>query len=183
MIFLTLVLALAAFVFLFPFLLGPQAYRNLFQPISFSQLWRDTSGQVQPGIMNNMLTERGGTCTQVRIPTGAYPVYSETIGGVLDAAGNATIAFEAQRDTLFVGLDAEISDAAPLTARISATVCNTKIMVRSAARQWVRCCDRKPIFLVGVPEDKELEFQITGGTPGGDFALTLHGFQGKGCCG
>lgn len=134
-------------------------------------------------MLDHALADREQTCNMPRIPTGRYPAFSTTLAVVLNAAGEGSIVFEAERDMLFIGMSASVPDAAPLSASISMTYCNTKMLVSSSARTWAVCCDRKPPFLVGVRENKKLEFFITGGTPAGTATITLHGFQGSGCCG
>jgi len=140
---------------------------------------------MQKGIMNNALADRGdgGQCNMPRIPTGRYPAFSTTIRGVLDANGNVNVNFDAERDMLFIGLSVTMADAAPRSGTVSMTYCNTKYLVNSSRAAWSICCDRKPIFLVGVRENKRLEFTLNGGTPAGAFKITMHGFQGNGCCG
>lgn len=168
-------LAFIASVVLYTFLGGATFVRVLVN---------DTRG-IAGNMVNNFLSDRGdgGVCSMVRIPTGTFPFYSTTLRGTLDANGNATVSFKAERDMLFIGLSADADDAAPASATISAEYCNTKILVRSAIEQWKACCERKPIFLQGVADNKTLEFTINGGTPAGDYKITLHGLQGKGCCG
>jgi len=135
------------------------------------------------GLLDNALADRGNAnCNLPRIPTGRYPAYSTTLGGTFDAAGVGRVSFDAERDTLFTELD--VDSSSPLTALfVNMTYCNTRYMIHSSARAWKKCCPRKPIFLVGVRDNKRLEFVITGGTPDDEFAITLSGFQGNGCCG
>lgn len=135
-------------------------------------------------MLNTALADRGdgGACNMPRIPTGNFPPYSTSIRGTFDASGNASFNFEAERDVLFIGMSVTAADGAPASATLSMTYCNTKYLVQSAVQAWARCCDRKPIFLVGVNDNKKLEFTLNGGTPDGAFVVTLHGFQGKGCC-
>lgn len=173
-----LLVALCALLSLFPFVIVDTI--RLFQ-----RLVPDTRGVLPSGMVNNALADRGdgGVCNMPRIPTGRYPAYSTTLVITLDASGNGSGTFEAERDMLFIGMSVDVPDAAPQSASVSMNYCNTKYLVNSSARTWERCCDRKPIFLVGVRENKKLEFSITGGTPEGTATITLHGFQGNGCCG
>lgn len=140
---------------------------------------------MQPTLADNLLADRGdggGACNMPRIPAGRYPTYSTTIRGTTNAAGEAAFVFEAERDTLFIGLSVTVTDGAPDSAFVNMTYCNTVMLDHSSVRTWTRCCDRKPIFLVGVADNKDLEFFIGGATPATAFKLTMHGFQGKGCC-
>lgn len=153
-------------------------------PSQWSRLLGDTRGVL--GTMANVaLSDRGdgGACNMPRIPTGRFPAFSTTLRATLDANGEATMILEAERDLLLIGMSATIADAAPATAGISVTYCNTRYLVNSDRRQWTVCCDRKPVFLVGVRENKKLEIRVTGGTAAGAASVTLHGFQGNGCCG
>lgn len=152
----------------------------LVEPKSFKAFIADTRGQL--GMANVALVDRGGNCMLPRIPTGRYPHYSTTLFTTLDAAGNGTIEFKAERDTLFIGMSATVDDAVPHSSTISAEYCNTKYLVRQSTRVWARCCDRKPIFLVGVSDNKRMVFTVNGGTPAGNASITLWGFQGNGCC-
>lgn len=136
-----------------------------------------------PSIADVALKDRGdgANCNANRIPTGAFPVYATTLRGTVDASGNATLEFPAERDTLFTTLSAYASDGSAFS--LSATYCNTKYLVNSSSLQWVYCCQRKPIFLVGVRDTKRLKFTISGGTADAEIRVSLSGFQGNGCCG
>jgi len=153
-------------------------YSLLGNPV-WIRLMRDQRGQ--------MLSELGivdrGACSLEPLPTEKWPVYSTTVSTTLDADGNGTITYTAERDTLFLGMSAVIADAVPLSATISMSYCGVKYLINSSARTWTRCCDRKPIFFVRVKEDKKLTFTVNGGTPAGAASITLHGFQGRDCCG
>jgi len=135
-------------------------------------------------LADNALMDRGdgGQCNMPRIPTGRYPAFSTTLEGTADANGNVSLSLEAERDYLFIGMSVD-SDSGPNDLFVDLTYCNTKYLVHSSGRTWVKCCDRKPIFLVGVAENKRLEFQVSGATPSDRVIVTLHGFQGSGCCG
>lgn len=140
---------------------------------------------MRPSVLENALADRGdgGQCNMPRIPAGRYPPFSTTVTGTFNAAGVATFEFEAERDMLFNGMSMTPSTAADaLTAFADVTYCNTKYLIHDSIGNWARCCERKPIFLVGVRDNKKLEFSVTGGTPAGTVAVTLHGFQGRGCC-
>lgn len=119
-----------------------------------------------------------------RIPTGRYPAFSTTLRATTDANGAAAMVFEAERDMLFIGMSVNAgANGAPRTATVSCTYCNTKYIIHCDTDIWKTCCDRKPIFLVGVRENKKLEFLIENADPADDVSITLHGFQGNGCCG
>jgi hypothetical protein len=134
---------------------------------------------MQPSVLGNALADRGdgGQCNMPRIPTGRYPFFSRTLKVVLDANGYADVDLEAERDLLIIGLSVRGA------AFIDATYCNTKYLDHSATIAWGPCCERKPVFLVGVRENKELHFHLSGGTPAATARITVYGFQGSGCCG
>lgn len=139
---------------------------------------------MQNGIANNALMDRGdGGACMPRIPTGRYPAFSTTLRATLDANGNADVEFEAERDMLFIGLSIEGPDATLEQMGVNLTYCNTKYLVNVVAKTFRVCCDRKPVFLVGVREDKRLAFELRGGVAADEVGITLHGFQGNGCCG
>jgi len=147
------------------------------------ELARDKRGQL--GMMDAALADRGdgGQCNMPRIPTGRYPAYSTTLRADVEADGTAHLEFEAERDVLFIGMSVTAPAEAGTTSTVSMTYCNTKYLVASSSLAWSICCDRKPVFLVGVRENKKLEFDIEGADPDESVKITLHGFQGAGCCG
>jgi len=119
-----------------------------------------------------------------RIPTGRYPAYAQSLTATFGADGIATIEFEADRDYLFTDMSVEASSAGSLGAmRVNAEYCNTKLLVNNSALIWLTCCQRKPVFLLGVRDTKKLTFRMTGGTPDDTVTISLEGFQGNGCCG
>lgn len=134
---------------------------------------------MQPGLAVNALADRGdgGQCNMPRIPTGRYPAYSTTLKATLDANGEADLEFEAERDMLFIGMSVRGAGF------IDLVYCNTKYLVHSSVNAWGTCCERKPVFLVGVRENKKLAIHLSGGTPAATARVTFHGFQGSGCCG
>ena len=141
---------------------------------------------MQPNIAGNALADRGdgGQCNMPRIPTGRYPFFSQTLRAVVAADGTATLTLEAERDYLFIGLSVSSSDPDDNAgAFVDAEYCNTKYLVHSAIRQWLPCCERKPVVLIGVRDNKKLVFRISGATAAATIRVTLHGFQGAGCCG
>lgn len=137
------------------------------------------------------LAERdGGYCDSGnRIPTGRYPLYAESESVTIPAGELcADFDFEAQRDLLLTDLSisAELADGTAVCARVSTEYCNTKYLVSSNIRVWGYCCQRKPIFLVGVREDKHLTFQVClcqANEADVIVTVSLSGFQGSGCCG
>jgi hypothetical protein len=138
---------------------------------------------MQPTLMGQALADRPDTCNLPRIPSGRYPAYSTTRTAVFDANGNATIEVEAERDLLFTTLTVvDPTIAGDNAVRFDATYCNTTYILHGDPRVWGRCCDRKPVFLVGVRENKSLFFKFSGGTPDSLASVTLSGFQGNGCC-
>ena len=139
---------------------------------------------MEPNIAGVALADRGDQCSMPRIPTGRYPYFSTTIVLALDAAGNGAVDFEAERDMLFDLMSITTGVAADLaTIRVDMEYCNIKYLVNSAGSTWTTCCQRKPIFLVAVRENKKLSFAVRGGTAAATVAITLSGFQGSGCCG
>lgn len=142
-------------------------------------------------ITDQALADRESSCNVPRIPTGRFPVYATTLRSTV-AIGDtqASFEFEAERDTLFTTLSVEVGalDLAEPGRMIglSAEYCNTKYMQRSDVRQWAGCCDRKPVFLVGVRENKRLTFTVDLPSPAvaaDEIRISLSGFQGNGCCG
>lgn len=133
------------------------------------------------GIMDAGLADRGdgGACGMPRIPTGRFPAYSTSRVVTFDANGEAVVEFQAERDTLFTTL----STPPGVDYFLDASYCNTKYLVHSSSRVWAQCCERKPVFLVGVRDNKVLRIKLSGGTPDEQTIITLSGFQGNGCCG
>lgn len=134
---------------------------------------------MQPNLLDVALMERG-VCDAMGIPTGRFPPYSQSLRGTFDANGEATVDFEPERDMLLTTLSVE-STGGSLAVRVNMTYCNTKMLIHSAARAWARCCDRKPVFLVGMRDNKKMHFKLTGGTPDDDWIISVHGFQGRDC--
>lgn len=141
----------------------------------------DLSSQLRPFALKD---RPQGSCSTPRIPTNEFPEYSTTMVATFDASGVAEFTLEAERDLLLtdMSLAEDIPDADLSKIRINVEYCNTKYLVNSSWRQWQRCCVARPQFLVGVRENKELKFRVTGGTPAETIALTVYGWQGKGCC-
>lgn len=123
-----------------------------------------------------------------RIPTSRYPVYSETLQGVI-AIGQTevTLTFEAERDTLFTDLSVEgTDDFASDGGYVDVTYCNVTYLKNSRSENWKTCCQRKPLFVVGVRDNKKLSFTVRLGTAAvaaSTIFVTVSGFQGSGCCG
>ena len=143
------------------------------------RLLHDNRGVLNAG---TFLQERAGqNCGLPRPPGPAFPAYSETFGGVFDANGNASHDLHAERDLLLYGLSID-SESSAGSVRVSATYCGVLVLNHVSMRTFPACCDRKPIFLVGVKEGKDLRFTLSGGDAGDDWAITVYGIQGNGCC-
>lgn len=142
-------------------------------------------------LLNTALEDRPqGACGVERLPTGRFPVYGTTLRKtILAGATFVEFQFDAQVDTLFTHMTYNLPQAAIGAVgqqSISAEYCNTKYLKGSSYRNWVACCPRKPIFLVGVSEDKSLSFRVDFENPAeadAEVRLSLAGFQGNGCCG
>lgn len=132
-------------------------------------------------LMGQALADRPDQCNLPRVPTGRFPNYSVTRCATFDANGNAEIEIEAERDLLFY--DLYVDAGSPLTERMTVTYCGTTYVLHGDTRVWGLCCSGKPVFFVGVRENKSLFFRFTGGTPDDQTCITLAGFQGNGCCG
>lgn len=143
------------------------------------------------GLTGVALAERdGGMCDAGnRIPTGRYPVYSESkVAEIAIGDSQAVLDFEAERDYLWTDLSitAELADGSSVVAFASVTYCHTDYMINSDIRQWAYCCQRKPVFLVGQRENKRLRITVNLGAAAAaatSVVATLSGFQGNGCCG
>lgn len=124
-----------------------------------------------------------------RIPTAAWPFFSQTISGeIVAGATTGTFTFEAERDTLLTDLSITVLDDADaaLQADLDIEYCNVVYAEHTDTLEFQYCCSRKPIFLVGVRENKKLRFQITlaAVAPAGNanIRITVTGYQGRGCC-
>ncbi len=125
-----------------------------------------------------------------RIPTSRWPFYSESKSATILVATTAfpPFEFEAERDTLLTDLSIAVEDNAKnrLAAKVSIEYCNTDYAVETDALEFQYCCSRKPIFLVGLRENKKLKINIVleaAAPVGGSIALvTISGYQGDGCC-
>lgn len=128
-----------------------------------------------------------------RIPTSRWPLYSTSL--TQDIAAGATengqpLQFEAERDTTFTDLSILIVDVAtgsPVDGAVSIEYCNTDIVDDQDVSEWTPCCQRKPIFLLGVRENKKLRINVRtyAAVPAlatYQVVATLSGFQGTGCC-
>lgn len=125
-----------------------------------------------------------------RIPTSRWPFYSESKSAAIlvGVIPFPEITFEAERDTLLTDLSIIVEDDAknPLAAHVSIEYCNTDYAVETDVLEFAYCCDRKPVFLVGLRENKKLKINIAleaAAPVGGAITLvTVSGFQGDGCC-
>lgn len=125
-----------------------------------------------------------------RIPTSRWPFYSESKSAAILVGATVfpDIVFEAERDTLLTDLSIVVEDDAAnqLAAHVSIEYCNTDYAVETDVKEFAYCCQRKPIFLVGLKENKRLKIKIeleAAAPVGGSITLvTVSGFQGDGCC-
>ena len=123
-----------------------------------------------------------------RLPTSKFPVYSTTLEATIPAGelSSNEVEFEAQRDTLFNGLEVHTNGAEATPVYFSSEYCNTKILVDVHTTVFGPCCPRKPIFLMGVKDNKRLTFRAKTDTAPVNPVIvrfTVYGFQGRGCCG
>lgn len=147
------------------------------------------------GMLDLALAERnaGPACDAGnRIPTARYPVYATSLSqSVPDTAPSHTFVFEAERDTLFTDLSVQVfndaNGALLQNGTVSVTYCNVTYLLNSSTNVWQPCCQRKPLFLVGVRENKKMAITVNAaGVPAAGSAtitVSLSGFQGSGCCG
>jgi hypothetical protein len=117
----------------------------------------------------------------------AYPPYSTTLVVVTDAAGNADVEFEAQRDTLITDLiiNTSLEVGPPLLScgpLVKAEYCNTAIVDDSSASIWDLARFHHGTFVAGVAENKKLAISLRGGDNVTTYLVTLTGVQGAGCC-
>lgn len=125
-----------------------------------------------------------------RIPTGKFPLYSTTLEGrIPEGETEIELVFEAERDTLATDLTVELYSGPGVRAEgaFSVTYCNTELSADTDTRDFRACCQRKPIWLLGVRESKRLKFRVrayAAPVPGESHLvlITLSGFQGNGCC-
>jgi len=124
-----------------------------------------------------------------RIPTSRWPFFSTTLKATIPAGQTvALLTFEAERDTLLTDLSiSALTDAdVVLAGDVDCEYCNVDYAEHTDIDEFAYCCSRKPIFLMGVKENKRLRFQVTLAAvapAGGAFVeATISGFQGDGCC-
>lgn len=125
-----------------------------------------------------------------RIPTSRWPFYAQSLEAtILEAATTATLTLEAERDLLLTDLSIEVKNIVAGTdhaAQVTIEYCNITYADHTDVGEWKTCCARKPIFLMGVRENKRLRFDIVLATaaPVGGVKVTLSvaGWQGDGCC-
>jgi len=140
-------------------------------------------------VADTLLKDRICNATD-RIPTSRWPFFSQSLQCHLDAGQqDCNLTFEAERDTLLTDLSIAVTattGGAPLGSNVSIEYCNVTYADHTDSEEFAYCCSRKPIFLVGVRENKKLRFAIHLGavapTGGADIVLTVSGFQGDGCC-
>lgn len=123
-----------------------------------------------------------------RIPTSRWPFFSTTLRATVTAGDReAIIVFDAERDTLLTDLSIAVAenDDVPVAASVDIEYCNVQYAENTNTSEFAYCCDRKPIFLVGVKENKRLRFVVTlAAVQDEDVAVevTVSGWQGDGCC-
>lgn len=127
-----------------------------------------------------------------RIPTAKWPLWSDTQRQTI-AVGETTngspLVFKAPRDVLVDEMSIQIFNAAgaSIGGAVSIEYCNKTILDDYDLDDWYPCCQRKPFFLLGIRETKELELNVRAyvAVPALDtytVEATLSGLQGKGCC-
>lgn len=144
---------------------------------------------------NNMILVPGGSggvgCDAGnRLPKSKWPPFSTTVRASLTSlASSAEVPFTAERDVLFSDSSIEIYDAAGnrRSGRFSLNYCNIDLAVNTDISEYRSCCQRKPIFLVGVRENKTLRLEVSAddAIPEGQVwtvEVTYSGVQGNGCC-
>lgn len=124
-----------------------------------------------------------------RIPTSKWPFYGTTLKATIaEGDTEATLEFVADRDTTFTDLSVTVTDEddVNLGANIDNEYCNVDYIEHAFVEDYGVCCQRKPIYLVGVKENKRLVFTVTllaAAPAGGAFVeISLSGWQGSGCC-
>jgi hypothetical protein len=133
------------------------------------------------------LKDRVCDATQ-RIPDARWPLYSTTLEATVAQGGTtAVLTFEAERDTLFTDMSiSAIDDGDTIEGRVSVEYCDTVIADNTDIGEYAYCCQRKPIFLQEVKENKRMKFFITLDTAATSattkVTVSLSGFQGDGCC-
>lgn len=139
---------------------------------------------LQPAAPGGNPGGNAGGCTIQPIPSPRYPVYSTTVRAVVPIGETtATVSFVAERDTLVTGLSTGELDEA---VTFNAEYCRTVVARNALVGAFGACCSRKPIFLIGVRENKRLTFEVNFLSPviaETIVEFTLSGFQGGGCCG
>jgi hypothetical protein len=125
-----------------------------------------------------------------RLPASAFPFYSESKQCTI-AIGDlsCTVTFDAERDLLLTDMSISVTQTdtpdVEIGATVSITYCGITLADSTNVAEFGYCCSRKPIFLVGVREDKSLKITVTLATANAEettVEVTLSGFQGNGCC-
>lgn len=138
----------------------------------------------------NLALRQRSCDTADRIPDARYPLYSETLSSTIAIGALApasTVDFKAERDTIITDLSVSVLDGSGgrVDGAFSAEYCDTTLVEDSDLKEWWYCCQRKPIFLQGVRENKTLSFsvRIYAAEVGVVTAqVTVTGYQGEGCC-
>lgn len=112
-----------------------------------------------------------------------YPPYSTTLEVTTDAAGDADVVYEAERDTLFTDLIVDMTGVVGgADGSLDAEYCNTLYLQGSSLQVWDAAVFNHGVFICGVAENKKLKFHIRGGGNAQIHRITLTGVQGNGCC-
>jgi hypothetical protein len=123
-----------------------------------------------------------------RIPTARWPFYSQTLKCQIPIGElSCTVTLEAERDLLLTDLSAFAAenDDVALPAFLDIEYCNIAYAENTDIAEFGYCCQRKPIFLVGVRENKKLKVTVTLSAVQDEIVfveVTFSGFQGDGCC-
>jgi len=136
-----------------------------------------------------LLRERRCDATN-RLPTNAWPLFATTLEATIAAgATTATLTFKAKRDTLFNEMSmrsVNITGGAVAGGTVENEYCQVTYIDDTDIQEFRTCCDHRPFYVVGVTENKELEFNVTlaAVAPAGGvkIEINLSGIQGKGCC-
>lgn len=125
-----------------------------------------------------------------RIPQPAFPFFSETVEIIIpQGATGAQLVLDAQRDLLLSDLSmfaADADDDVQVAASIDIEYCDTVLARHVNLNTYDYCCSRKPLFVLGIKENKKLRIDVTlaAAAPAGGARVnaTFSGMQGNGCC-
>ena len=125
-----------------------------------------------------------------RIPAARWPFFSQTLTGIIPNLGTSVdLTLEAERDLLLTDLSISVVETdtpdVEVPAHVDIEYCNVTYAEHTDVGVFGYCCQRKPIFLVGVRENKKLKFTVTleaAADEENTVQLTVSGYQGDGCC-